>query len=245
MIEAELNNKAPEFASLEDVLTSTVFGLLKYVEAQFWLPAVLQDLERRNGESFDRAWFEPITNLEMAFWKRWPKNLPGGRTEPDLITTMNLGSAQKKGVIVWEMKYHSGLGPRQLEREYQGLSEVEPGDVKLLIHLSKAGGEAYRDFRGQLDQLSNQIASSGIKVVHYTWEWLFEVIAGRSVPRNAIIDDLIRYLAHKGFDPFKGFSTQCEVVAEQPYKFSDETMQADWSWPAKPFVMTSEAYRYG
>lgn len=111
MIEADIKRKLPEIANSEDVLTSTVFGLLKYrlmhnILAKFIGKAVLYQK--------DNVFFKDALNLtqgfqkgfEISFWKNC-----GDYGKPDLLIE-GAGFA-----VVVEVKLNSTIsGTDQLRR---------------------------------------------------------------------------------------------------------------------------------
>lgn len=251
MIEAEIHRKAPVIENMEDVLTSNVFGLLKYVDSNIWFPTVLSsisDLSKELGiysSSLDETWGKPIIDHKLSFWKRWSRTEQRGLTEPDLISQIEFDCGSglvKRGVIVWEMKYHSYLGHDQLARELDGLINEEIADVKMLVHLAPAGGGSLKDFKTHLNTIAPLASRHNIPVLSYTWEALRKALLAIDNPPS-IIEDLIRYLAVKGFDPFEGFFLDLPPVLKHgSYRF--KTATTNWNWQTSTTVNKDGAYKY-
>src|SRR4051812_6030838 len=114
MIFAELHRKLGENYSraherAEDLLTSTVFGLLRYLPPTDGLLAVLQrarGLVREEGAKTrprpGRFDVEGITAVRLDFWPRWP-----GHGEPDLLLRLLDGAGAVRAVVLIEAKLHS------------------------------------------------------------------------------------------------------------------------------------------
>ncbi len=82
MIEAEINGKLGEVENKEDVLTSNVFGLLKYIHNNRILVKILENAKNIDGRRFQDCINVDLNKLDfqIIFWK----NL-AGFGEPDLL----------------------------------------------------------------------------------------------------------------------------------------------------------------
>lgn len=87
MIEAELHSKVPSgLSDIEDILTSTVFGLLQYIPPTTFWPLVLKRAESCKGMSFAErckvlaAYIPKYQKVDLYFW---PVHQEFG--EPDLL----------------------------------------------------------------------------------------------------------------------------------------------------------------
>lgn len=110
MIQAELKGKLSECESLsvaerwEDVLTSSVFGLLRYLPQEI----ALQFFSKAKAINPDRTLhfdIDEIRNLKFAFWPSWSYN--NHIVEPDvLIDVIDINDQIRK--IVIEAKFGSG-----------------------------------------------------------------------------------------------------------------------------------------
>jgi len=102
----------------EDLLTSDVFGVLKYLPRRPYLESVLATLALRNPASkeFQDALpviRENVQRMVFQFWPNYPTpvGLADGRTEPDVEI------ADDRVFLLFEAKLGSAFGDRQLERE--------------------------------------------------------------------------------------------------------------------------------
>ncbi len=99
MIQAQLYGKAAsELTWSEDVLTSNIFGLLKYVSTPEVILSILQGSYNLDGESLQ---FE--RDVERISYRFWPRL---NRSEPDLVILVHTSNGDH--IIGVEAKYISG-----------------------------------------------------------------------------------------------------------------------------------------
>lgn len=119
----------------EDLLTSDMFGVLKYLPRVPYLEAVLRAIVDRNphAESFRQCVCElgpHVESLNFRFWPSYPTpaGLPGLSTEPDVeVSGTNI-------LIFFEAKLHSGFGEGQVERELAvGLEQSRSREFFLVL----------------------------------------------------------------------------------------------------------------
>lgn len=119
----------------EDLLTSDVFGALKYLPRVPYLEAILHSIVRRNPDAieFKKCVWESaldIESLKFSFWPSYatPVGLPGSSTEPDVqLYGSNI-------LVFFEAKLHSGFGELQIERELAvGLKESGNREFFLVV----------------------------------------------------------------------------------------------------------------
>jgi hypothetical protein len=82
----------------EDLLTANVFGILKNLDANIWLPKFLG--EAIKGRDFSKRTFE---NLSFEFWKKYRP--PMNRKYGEGVSEVDLTISYKYGVIFIEAKY--------------------------------------------------------------------------------------------------------------------------------------------
>jgi len=119
----------------EDLLTSDVFGLLKYLPRIPYLQTLLHVIGDRNphAKSFKQCIQElggDIESLDFHFWPSFPTpmGLTGTTTEPDVQISND------KVLIFFEAKLHSGFGELQIERELAvGMEQSEGREFFLVL----------------------------------------------------------------------------------------------------------------
>lgn len=119
----------------EDLLTSDVFGSLKYLPRIPYLQTLFNVIGERNphAENFKQFIQElggDIESLDFHFWPSFPTpmGLAGTTTEPDVQISNN------KVLIFFEAKLHSGFGELQIERELAvGMEQSEGREFFLVL----------------------------------------------------------------------------------------------------------------
>lgn len=174
----------------EDVLTSNFFGLLKNLSWPVWR-AVLPT---------------SITNTESAppdvqFWKRFPNaDLDDvyRNTEPDIVLRF------PQSVVFIEVKYLSGFGDNQIQREYvlgSHIANSENSNFHLLT-LTRRNKSVADHVKNELECHSLDSVSG---VHHLYWETIYEQLSALTEfaddTEKRFVDDLICYLFEKGLTP--------------------------------------------
>lgn len=227
MIDAELRGKLGADGSrahdrAEDLLTSTVFGLLRYLPiSEGLLPFLGHARPVRTGPvgahvRTEPGWidFEGVTQAELRFWPSFK-----GFGEPDVL--IRLRSADRViHLVLIEAKLFSPKSSKadaddgalavedkpdrdQLVRYWQGLrrqQEVDAGAECSLIYLTSHSMPPLAELRESVSR------ESGMRLAWMSWRdaWFVShqlALSTRSPPA----EDLERLLAHKGFREFVGF----------------------------------------
>ena len=215
MLAAERRGKAQwidqETAALayaEDVVTSTVFGLLSYLPTMRGLGHLLQHLLP------DEA---PYADVHMTFWP------PSAGTEPDLAMEA------RHTVVVFEMKLDAPFGPQQLGREWLWLrnrvrersaeTTATAASIRsMLVVVTRrplSNAELSRRVAADLLRIgSAEPAPSDHEVRGLTWhqlaEWMLERDSGNEEAYVAVVlDDLDYFLRSRGLrgSPFEAWPT--------------------------------------
>jgi hypothetical protein len=128
VIQAELRGKLSESASLgvaerwEDVLTSSVFGLLAYLPPCLFL-SFLRTARNLKGDPAPIA--ENVATLSLDFWP----TPPGWNREPDVVADLISAGGSLLQRVVIEAKYLSGKSQRKEPTEEEEAKEhAETGD---------------------------------------------------------------------------------------------------------------------
>ena len=121
MIEAEIKGKLPEVENKEDVLTSSTFGMLKYISDNSVLINILKYAQTINEKSFHDCIDVNLLDYqaEYVFWPTLPEY-----GEPDLLIVFR-GENGRELQLCIEVKYYSsksGEGENdQLRRYFEAL----------------------------------------------------------------------------------------------------------------------------
>ncbi len=227
MIFAELRGKLGSDCSraherAEDLLTSTAFGLLRYLPPSDGLLAVLRKARPvciNDGTASvrpDPNWLEvgSLAEIDVEFWPYWP-----GFGEPDLLLTLRDHAGSPAALVLIEAKLHSPKSsraskgdeladevladPDQLVRYWQGLQELPgfPATPRRLVYLTKHGAAPV----GELAESVRRAPQMRLAWLSWCDVWsVADSLAGTSLPAA----DLAELLAYKGLKNFTGFRAE-------------------------------------
>lgn len=234
MIQAVLGGKSLGYQYKEDILTSTVFGTIKYLKPDVILIPFIESAflyDENRTALWQKLKLEGIElrcyqEVEYIFWA-WNQNYG----EPDLILIFkNHIHGDDDFLLVVEAKFKSGKSGTdekdQLARYFEAISYdienfTEPsvsgfkGRKGYIVYLTES--EAHSDISA-----SNQIIQSkhnGIKdnVFHLRWHHLYKTFETMysfySSYEKAIVDDLKQYMEKVGLRDFSGISLPDESLS--------------------------------
>ena len=194
MLMAQLHGKmaGDVWVEAEDLLTSTVFGLLKYLP-----PTVMAGILARATALEEDETPRLAAPLTWSFWPWWDT------CEPDVVLE------DDHGLYVVEVKLTSEfsqdeIAGHQLRREWDaGLRRARSrGKVLWLIAVTNDAGLPAEILRAQL-------AGSGVDLSRACWlSWMTIGQAVRDAEGDLpphLADDLLELLARQGLAPFMGF----------------------------------------
>ncbi len=212
MLEAQLHGKlARDQERLEDLLTSNVFGSLKYVPPKEGLQLLLNSSVKPDGSTFSLS--NPIRKVRYDFWP-FLRQLPFEACEPDLIIQINRGDSEEIIVLV-EAKYFSGvtissddtnLLSNQLAREWINLLELtKPRKTKAVLLFITPGFDyphddvrlANEEFRAKYPNLPAPL------IVWNSWRRIPSLFTGS---KYDILNDVVHVLQRYGLTFFIGIS---------------------------------------
>lgn len=114
----ELHGKIPQNSSFiysEDILTSTIFGNLRYLKSTDLLNSFLSKARNLNSDNFCLPFSEKIT---MNFWRKYPRKTNSQINEPDLVLE------DENQVMIIECKYHSPLDENYSHDDSQYMNQL-------------------------------------------------------------------------------------------------------------------------
>lgn len=227
MLPAQIYHKVPsDFEGMEDVLTSSVFALLRYLPAQL----ACHLLTKWAKIPVQRDW------PEVDFWPRYPTpagfhifidtskskdQIDRGRTEPDVMIRT------QEWLVLVEVKYQSHLDPAydQLSREFAigyrlakdegrrfrllvvtaNTLEPRPGGVELKTGVRQALTQV-RDAGGSITQ--EMIASVPDSLRWTSWHQVYKTVARISATpyvaehNRQLLGDVCQLLEMRGLKPY-------------------------------------------
>ena len=239
MIDAELRGKLGAGFSraherAEDLLTSTVFGLLRYIDWACGVGAIVQRARVASlcgGAAIlrsDPGWLgvEAVSGRVML----WPPAGPFG--QPDVFVTLLDRHGAATAEVIFEVKLFSGkssvagadvdvattrpadVDPDQLVRYWQWLasrSKASTSVIKALVYLTAHAIPP-------LDDLSESLhRAPAMRLAWLSWRdvWMVAQACRDSLPA----EDLTRLLAHRGLSWFDGFASSSTPVAFSERRF--------------------------
>jgi hypothetical protein len=234
MIQAVLEGKSSGSEYKEDILTSTVFGTMKYLKPEailipFIESAFLYDENRTtlwkklNSEGIELRCYREV---EYVFWA-WNQNYG----EPDLILIFrNHIHGYDDFLLVIEAKFKSGKSGTeendQLVRYFEAINNdienfSEPtvssfkGRKGYIVYLTEY--EAYSDISETTQILQSRYNKIQENVFHLRWHQLYKTFETMypfySSYEKAIVDDLMEYMAKVGLRDFSGISLPDESLS--------------------------------
>jgi hypothetical protein len=210
---------------MEDLLTSDVFSVCKYVRPESILLPLLTSAVSLQGSSLREKLPDTIIDAEYIFWPRLPSS------EPDVLIFLH-GPKDDLHAIIIEAKYLSGKSGEtldeeellvaetpadQLAREYQDLQQLEnsitlPKRIasRHLVYLTAHRSFPTRSISESLKEIQYFNHNASTESVYWTsWFHLIPLLRGRHAYHEweiPIVDDLESLLIRKRFIYFNGFS---------------------------------------
>lgn len=207
----ELRNKIPQNSSYiysEDVLTSTIFGSLRYFSSNQILESFLAYAVKLDKTQLNLKFH---SDLSVFFWKKiFGTN--GQLNEPDLIFE------DRENVVITECKYHSSLSEKNLYNEIEYTNQLiryaslfndyyKNKKRKIIIYLTYERKQPIDTLRITTGKISDNI-----ELYWLSWFSLYETLLKVNVKllnigENALYSDLLGFLRKRELITFNGFNT--------------------------------------
>ncbi len=225
---ADIHGKISESGSnltdrLEDYLTGTFFGTLRYISFHKGLGALLS----RTMKPIEMR--ATITRLTYDYWARyvefWPYHQEG---EFDVVIDF------PELLIGIEVKYLSGLSSNdeedfvmpedsknQLSREARIL-QSRSNKPKLLLFIAPQGS-CQSIYKASLPKMPKDVAFAYI-----TWEDIYEslkFIQSDNIYEQVMVEDLQAFLKKRGFERFKSMEVESETITNEHYQFNSKKIE--------------------
>lgn len=227
MIKAALHGKLPELECMEDALTSTVFGRLRYLPPEDVLVPFLEKAVCYSQDRITLKQYLYMHGINLAMYKNvsyyfWTHNQIYG--EPDLVLIFNgLSSCIKDLLLLVEAKYKyskSGTGENdQLMRYYLAINQQInyfrqeaiadfSGIIGPIIYLTEL--EAATEIGESEEAIKNRVEKE-LKhpIFHLHWQKLYSVLEGTQINeqyKTVIVQDLLSYLDLTNLREFTGIT---------------------------------------
>lgn len=196
--------------NLEDILTSNIFGALKYLAPEEGLLPFLSHAQTLDG----KRPFESVpagTKVEYVFWP-WHAEQGCNGCEPDVELRILLPDGKKMSVFI-ECKYFSGKSSEedseeeivetkqeppidQLARQWSNLDVLakREGAQPLLIYLTRDIGVPRDELEASRRAVQKGLSKSSFSCCWLSWHQLYEIGPQRNSPIMADIRALLERL---------------------------------------------------
>lgn len=235
---------------MEDLLTSDVFGGMRYLPAQEALLPFLESAQSFRGNVFVMT--DKIVKVHYAFWP-WLKPRDRIRCEPDLVLGLETEGHQVHLVMV-EAKYYSGLSSEederaepndQLARELDNLDAVSCIDLgweprvdiatRTLLFVTQDMGIPHNLLAQSLAEYGRKRNRDG-DIFWTSWRFLPPLLEEslRSEPNSehrAVLEDMLKLLLRKRLTLFRGVEPVTEHFTLHEFYHA---RLGGYSWPDIP-----------
>ena len=226
-IKAELHGKVSSSGNnitdtLEDLLTSNVFQLLRYIPLEIGLLSILNEAVNIDGEKLILP--DEVNEAEVHFWKRFK------RSEPDLFIELKEGDQLVSNIMI-EAKYLSGKsgmavyegeesnqlyveGSDQLEREWSDLIDYSKSQRTpcLLIYLTTDWVMPIKDIKESIRAIGDEFSKKNTywlnwQTIHKTLQRNLSVNADTLTKiEKIVIEDITALLKKKDLTEYSGIN---------------------------------------
>ena len=203
---------------MEDILTSNVFGLLKYVRHEEGILNYLSLAEDEDGKRpldyFSVLREVPHTSVEYQFWPWWEEANCYG-CEPDVVIKLKIPAKQDLIILV-EAKYLSGKSSEadesydtptdQLAREWDNLrvKANKSDEYPVLVYLTAHYAYPIRDINDAISEFLEKRPDGARPVIYWlSWRHLHTVCDSSPLP---ILNDIKLLLDRMGLTFFDGIA---------------------------------------
>lgn len=259
MFQAQLKGKlSRQEEDLEDLLTSNVFGALKYISYEEGLLPLLHSIVDEYGNHPLRQ----IHNIQFARYEFWPfLNEPNCiPCEPDVLINIEETSGNKYLILI-EAKYLSRKSSPaseddkpadQLAKEWDNLlsysnkKRIEPFLIYITAHTEIPIGDISESKKEYSEK-----RGSDIKVGWLSWRMIIDIF---KESQNEIIKDLISILKKQGLILFRGFSKIPDYKIGWEFRpnladitffyWKMQTEPIDWEFLKEPFFEWKKFWGY-
>ena len=211
MIEALKRRKLGEVKDKEDLLTSTVFGLMRYDKSNILIKKFLE-----KSKLFDSPNYKlKLNDFDEIWYYFWPnfidKNDDNKIKEPDLILIFkNNSDSDKDFLLLIEAKNWSGLSEEQLSSYYLSLFDLESYEdleeisnfkgKKAMIYLTRFDYEY--DIKKSKKQLKEEY-NPNVPIYGLKWFDLIDICKTNNI--QPLTQDLHNFLSVFDFEKFVGW----------------------------------------
>jgi hypothetical protein len=230
LLQAQLRGKLTRTEeNMEDLLTSNVFGSIKYVPYEDGLLPLLANSQDENGDALTGI-NQSVLNIHYDFWPRF-RELGCEECEPDLLITIQYSNGQRVLVLV-ESKYLSDKSsvandkeaPKdQLAREWDNLilKANQEHAKPILLYVTADFGYPRQSIEESCKEYQEK-RKKDMSVFWLSWRKLPTLFLDN---RQEILNDLIEVLKYQQLTFFEGIT----IPEASSIKWSFEAI-INWDW---------------
>jgi len=235
LLQAQLKGKlVAEEERMEDILTSNVFGSIKYLKPEEGLLPILQSVIDINGQRPFSS-IREIYDVHFSFWP-WLRENECKPCEPDVLITVRLPD-HRKIILLVEAKYLSEKSSEadenpapndQLAREYDNLEKLAgSGDILVLLYVTAHFGYPKEDIEESMSE-HHRKRRSKMSVYWISWRKIASLYP--NAKEDTILYDLVMVLRRMGLTFYEGLTVS--RVPKLTWKFKAVT---SWTWTQYDF----------
>ena len=219
---------------MEDVLTSNVFGLLRYVQPQEGILKYISLAEDKGGkrplECLSSLKELPEQSIKYEFWPWWKESDCIG-CEPDLVISIKIPDKEDLLLLI-EAKYLSGKSSEadescdaptdQLAKEWHDLSVMaKSNESPILIYLTAHYAYPREDIKNAVSELRKKRPDKAEPVIYWlSWRHLHQVCENSP---SLVLGDLRDLLNRLNLKFFSGIVIDWQAIAGfQPIRWRFE-----------------------
>lgn len=234
MLQAQLEGKLTrEEEDMEDLLTSNVFGVIKYLPLEDGLRPILACCSDLDGNVPTNA-LKAIESVDgMPKYEFWPRmqETECRECEPDVIITIPLANNRKIIVLV-EAKYLSGKSSEagegaapddQVAREWDNLRRrtIQENATPILLYVTADLGYPRESIESSCEEYRHK-RRQDMKVYWVSWRKLPSLF---SSTKHEILKDLVKVLKRQGLTFFEGVTIPASIEIGWTFK-----ALVNWIW---------------
>jgi hypothetical protein len=242
MFEAQLKGKLTrEEEDLEDLLTSNVFGAIKYVHYIEGLMPLLSEAETGDGS-------KPLQGLNVIYkpeYQFWPslKEEDCNPCEPDVLISITQSNG-KQILILVEAKFKSGKSSEadlsdkpsdQLSKEWDNLKclATKNNSDPYLLYITANIGFPEKEIKESISEYLKKREST-INILWLSWRKIPAIFHNTE---SEIIKDLVKLLRRQGLIFFEGFKIN------QVESFNWQFQAGDLGYPLSERLMITWSFK--
>jgi len=220
---------------MEDLLTSNVFGSIKYLEPEIGLLPILKSITDENGAT-PFSTIMKLYDVHYKFWT-WLGEEKCKRCQPDVIVTFRLSDGKKR-ILVIESKYLSEKSSEaddipersndQLAREFENAESLAgTTGIPILLYVTAHFGYPKEDIEESMSE-HHKKRQSTMSVYWISWRKMAGLYP--NAKEDTILHDLVMVLRRMGLTFYEGISVP--TIPNITWSFKAEN---SWNWAQYDF----------